>query len=189
MSHYASALCFLKIKKEFLTDFICALETYKSDNTTGEYYIKAVNTLYKNMDIKKPYYVDWMFGYHSYDKSYVEEYSKDFTLCEFDNDVYVVETTAARMSHLSTSIMNVSMTLADGYIIIMQCEDFNTYLDTYKVNTFDCKFTDVVRKVMQNESIKVDKFNFDSYDGQRLCFTQKDYREPHTVFGYNFDDD
>lgn len=191
MSHYASSLCFLKIKHNLCRDFLNAMDSYHSPVVTSEYHQRMMKILYDLMDCEMPYYPEWFIGYSSYDKSYVSEYTKDFVqgMDWNDGQIFVIETTAAKIWHQVQSIESTIDKLTDGYIIIRQCEDAHTYIESKNISIFPEKFTNVIKNVLENEDIKLSSFDFTKDEYQHLSFVQASVREPNTVFGININGD
>lgn len=191
MSHYASSLCFLKIKRNLRSDFLNTMESYYSPVVTAEYHQRMMKILYDLMDCEMPYYPEWFIGYSSYDKSYVSEYTKDFVqgMDWNDGQIFVIETTAAKIWHQVQSIESTIDKLTDGYIIIRQCEDAHTYIESKNISIFPEKFTNVIKNVLENEDIKLSSFDFTKDEYQHLSFVQESVREPNTVFGININED
>lgn len=191
MSHYASSLCFLKIKHNLCSDFLNAMDSYHSSVVTAEYHQRMMKVLYDLMGCEMPYYPEWFIGYSSYDKSYVSEYTKDFVqgMDWNDGQIFVIETTAAKIWHQVQSIESTIDKLTDGYIIIRQCEDAHTYIESKNISIFPEKFTNVIKNVLENEDIKLSSFDFTKNEYQHLSFVQESVREPNTVFGININED
>jgi len=191
MSHYASSLCFLKIKPNLRSDFLNTMESYYSTIASDEYHQRMMKVLYDLMDCEMPYYPEWFIGSTSYDKSYVSEYTKDFVqgMDWNDDQIFVIETTAAKIWHQIRSIESTIDKLTDGYIIIRQCEDAHTYIESKNISIFPEKFTNVIKNVLKNEDIKLSSFDFTKDEYQHLSFVQASVREPNTVFGININGD
>lgn len=190
MSHYASSLCFLKIKHHLVNDLQNALESYRSPLASDEYHNRCLGTLYSMMNCQQPYYPEWFLGYSSYD-SYMEEYSKDIESGFHQNDdgIYVVETTAAKLWHQQDSINSTIDKLTDGYIIIRKCEDAKYTVEMCKASIFSEKFTSIVKELLSNEGVKQNVLDFTNDVKQEIRFTPKCYRAPLCVYGVVIEDD
>lgn len=190
MSHYASSLCFLKIKHHLVNDLQNALDSYRSPLASDEYHNRCLDTLYSMMNCQQPYYPEWFLGYSSYD-SYMEEYSKDIESGFHQNDdgIYVVETTAAKLWHQQDSINSTVDKLTDGYIIIRKCEDAKYTVEMCKASIFSEKFTSIVKELLSNEGVKQNVLDFTNDMKQKIRFTPKCYREPLCVYGVVIEDD
>lgn len=189
MSHYASSLCILKVKQHLLNDLQNALTAYQSRDYTDEHKQNMINQLYINMQCEKPYYPEWLLGYASFDRSYVEEVASKIAHGFHDDNVYIVETTAAKIWHQQSSIDSTLRNIADAFIIIQQCEDSRVSIESENLSMFDNKYVNLITEQLKIESVRLNQYNIATDEYQHLVFDQYHCRDRSTSFGYPIEDD